>query len=132
MGVTAITGITNRSDSDVILLDIENPDAPGHGDTVAPGGSHVVDMWIPWAPRQADFAGKHIRLLFGGVPRFWIWQAHNRDGDRVRFSTDGAWHDCGEPVDGMSGVDGPRTLVVYDDGFQLVDIPDELLGDLLR
>lgn len=63
----------------------------------------MVDMAIPWAPKQADFAGHHLEIVVGGVTRYWIWQATNADGDFIRFSTDGAWHDQGEHVHGYAG-----------------------------
>ena len=124
MGVTTIKRLENRSRSTVTLLNVENRNAPGSGRAVAPGERVDKDMdnWIPWAG-SGDFATKHLEVQFNGVTRFWIWQALNADGDHVRFSVDGRWHDRGEPVDGISAVDGDRTLVVFDDGVQLVDVP---------
>lgn len=134
MGVTAIRGIDNRSASVVMLLNIERPGSAGDRQAVAPGErrNFAATMWIPWAPTEGDFAQHHLELVVGGTPRYWIWQAKNLDGDFVRFSAANAWRDCGEPVDGMAGVDGDRTLVVFDRGFQLVDIPEQVLDDLLR
>ena len=99
---------------------------------MAPGERVDKDMdnRIPWAG-SGDFVAKHLEVQFNGVTRFWIWQALNADGDHVRFSIDGRWHDRGEPVDGISAVDGDRTLVVFDDGVQLVDVPAGFIA-LLR
>lgn len=128
MGVTAIRELHNRSSSTVALFNAENPDpTTGHGGLVRPGGRMEADMWIPWAS-AADFPRKHLRLEVDGRPRYWIWQVLNADGDRVRFSTDGAYHDRGEPVDGIPAVDGDRTLVVLDDGFQLVHLPEDIVA----
>ena len=130
MGVTTLKRVQNRSRHNVAVLNLENPGATGHGVVIAPGASLKVDMNVPWSATRNGFAAKHLRVRVAGSPRYWIWQAQNRDGDHVRFSTDGAWRDCGRPVDGISEPDGERTLVVLDDGFQFVLIPDEILARL--
>ena len=105
----------------------QNPGAPGSGcrGRTRWGRGHDVDLWVPWAGK-GDFGSKHLAAEGRrNDPGFWLWQANNADGDHVRFSTDGRWYDRGERVDGISAVDGNRTLVVFDDGFQLVDLPNE-------
>lgn len=126
MGVTAIKRLDNRSGSTVTLVNVENPRAPGSGQAVPPGGRLAMDNWIPWAG-SGDFASKHLQVRYDGATRFWIWQALNADGDHVRFSVDGRWYDRGEPVDGISAPDGNRTLIVFDQGVQLVDLPEGLV-----
>lgn len=130
---TAIRTIENRSRATVRLLDVENPNAPGHGTSIAPGNSLAVDMLIPWAPRAEDFPQRRLELQLNGQTRFWIWQAAYAD-DLVRFSKDGAWHDRGQPVHGLAVVEGERTLVVQDECFDLVDFSSlrPILADLHR
>lgn len=127
MGITTINKIENRTSLSVQLFNLENPTMSGSGSVIPAGHTLGVNMWIPWAS-SSDFPRKHLRLDILGGDRFWIWQALNADGDHVRFSTDSAWHDRAEPVDGISAVGGSRTLVVLDGGgFQLVDIPQDWL-----
>jgi hypothetical protein len=122
--------IDNRSTSTVQLVDIENRGAPGSGAAVGPGSALQVNMWVPWATTAADFPVHHLELQFGSVTRFWIWQcATAEDGDHVRFSIDGAWHDHGRPVHGVSAVDavsGDRTMVVRDTCLELTAMPTGL------
>ena len=131
MGITAITMLDNRSSSTVRLLDIENPGVQGNNVPVGPGQSLQVNMWVPWANTAAQFPGQHLQLEVGSVS-FWIWQcATDQDGDHVRFSMDGAWHDHGRPVHGISAVDlvsGDRTIVVRDGCFELTAMPASLAG----
>jgi hypothetical protein len=131
LGVTSIKSLDNRSSSTVTLVNVENPGAKGSGRAVA-ARERLDDMDnpIPWAG-SGDFASKHLQVRYDGATRFWIWQALNADGDHVRFSVDGRWRDRGEPVDGISAPDGDRTLVVFDDGVQLVSLPEGLVT-LLR
>lgn len=103
MGTTWIKRLENRSQSTITLLNKENSGARGHNIAVPPGSSIMVDMAIPWAPVQSNFPGHHLEIVVGGVTRYWIWQATNADGDFIRFSTDGAWHDQGEHVHGYAG-----------------------------
>ena len=151
MGVTFIKRLENRSRSTIRLLNKENSTTRGHGIAVPPGSSIAIDMAIPWAPAQTDFAGHHLEIVVGGVTRYWIWQAANADGDFIRFSTDGAWHDRGERVHGYAGVAtnffeavagffssnveplaqmflGDRALVVLDSHFESVPIAPKPFG----
>src|SRR5688572_23591907 len=109
MGITAIKRIENRSRSTVMLFNRAREQevgvyARGANIPIAPGSSIAADMWIPWAPAAADFPIQHLEISQGGVTRYWIWQAANADGDFIRFSTDGKWHDQGEKVHGYPGV----------------------------
>jgi hypothetical protein len=54
--VTAIKQVLNLSNAAARLLDIENPNARGHGVSLGPGQNLVVDMWTPWAAQPQDFA----------------------------------------------------------------------------
>ena len=76
---------------------------------------------IPWAGRREDFAAHHLKLLLDGQPRYWLWQAASTDGDLIRFSRNGGWRYPGEPVQGVSGVNGKRILVVTEDGIHLMN-----------
>jgi hypothetical protein len=129
MGVTALTMLDNRSSRTVVLLNFENPNTQGNNIPVPPGSSIPVNMWVPWATTAADFPAKHLQLQVGPVS-FWIWQCGtNEDGDHVRFSMDGAWHDHGRPVHGISAVDAisaSRTIVVRDNCFELTEMPSDL------
>jgi hypothetical protein len=113
--ITAIRRIENQTRYTVSLYDRENDRADGHNVAIGPGASLNVNMWVPWAATATDFHGHHLQLRLNGQPRFWIWQAANADGDFVRCSTNGAWRDQGDKVEGFAGVDGDRTLVVLED-----------------
>ena len=119
MGVTAIKRIENRSNATLTLINKENPNTSVERDPIAPGAARAVDIWIPWAGSSDEFKNKHLQLLLNGSARHWVWQAWKGDGDHVRFSNDGAWRDPGARVNGVSGVNGDRTLRVYDDSFAL-------------
>src|SRR5687768_12901442 len=104
MGVTFIKRLENRSRSPIKLVNKENSNTRGNDIVVPPKSSVFIDMAIPWAPAQTDFPGHHLEIVVGGVTRYWIWQAANADGDFIRFSTDGSWHNQGEHVHGYAGV----------------------------
>jgi hypothetical protein len=127
VGVTAVTSVENLSSAGATLVNAET----GRSVAVASGDRVPIEaMSVPWCASSADdFGTKHLRLDAAGG-RYWIWQANNADGDHVRFSIDARWHDCGEPVDGVSIVNGPRTLVVLESGFRLISIPEELIETL--
>ena len=129
MGVTTVTRVENRTRNRIAVLDLEKQ-GTGHGVLIGPGNSLAVSMNVPWATTRRNFATRHLRVRIGGQPRYWIWQANMRDGDHVRFSIDGAWHELGERIDGISEPDGSRTLVVMENGIQLVQIPDEIVSTL--
>jgi hypothetical protein len=149
MGVTFIKRLENRSSSPIVLLNKENSTARGSGIVVPPKSRIAADMAIPWAPALGDFAGHHLEIVVGGVTRYWIWQATNADGDFIRFSTDGAWHDQGEHAHGYAGVAtnlfeaaaglfssnaeplaqlflGDRALIVLDSHFETVPIAPKI------
>jgi hypothetical protein len=103
------------------------PQQSGHFIVLPPGTSGAVVMWIPWCTSQADFQADHfieignwtqVGNLLNPVREYIIWQ-HDRgtwwgkDGDHIRFSTDGQWHDMNENwIGGVSAVDGDRNLTV--------------------
>jgi len=111
--VTSITRVENWSDQVVALVSTENPNSPIV--QINPAQTAVVNLPIPWAGQGADFPTHHVRLSLNGQPRYWLWQAAGTDGDLVRYSSDGQWHHRAEPVQGVSGVNGRRTLVVNKD-----------------
>ena len=144
MGVISIKRFENRSRSTITLLNMENPGARGQGIPVPPGSHIVADMAIPWAPVQSDFSAHHLKIRVGATNRYSIWQAANADGDFIRFSTDGQWHDRGERVHGFPAVStnlaeefgvsfslpepfaslalNNRSIVVVDSHFEVVPI----------
>jgi hypothetical protein len=151
MGLTFIKRLENRSRSTITLFNKQDSNTRGHGIPVFPGSRIAVDMAIPWAPSLSDFSLHHLEIVVGGVTRYWIWQAANADGDFIRFSTDGAWHDQGEHAHGYAGVAtfffeavpsifsdnrepfaqlflGDRAIVVLDSHFETLPIASKLFG----
>lgn len=151
MSTTWIKRLENRSRSTITLLNKENPNTRGHLIGVPSGSRIAVDMPIPWAPVQSDFAGHHLELVVGGATKYWIWQATNADGDFIRYSTDGVWHDQGEHVHGYAGsanhlfeaIPGffangaeelaqlylaERAIIVLDSHFESIPIPPKPFG----
>ncbi len=105
MATTWIKRFENRSQNPIALFNLEHTDNRGHGLTVVPGDSIQVDMAIPWPlvpPFPLDFANKHLEIKVNGVTRYCIWQSAHMDGDYIRFSTDGQWHDIGDHVHGYA------------------------------
>jgi hypothetical protein len=96
--VTHIKAIVNKTDQAIQVFDMEDATAAGNGMQVAPGGYLAVNMNAPWADSQYDFLNRGKRLevaTMSGTLLFCVWQSNRADGDYVRFSTDGAWHDPG-------------------------------------
>ena len=118
MAITNIKRIINTSRAFFVVSNHHNPsDTNDPSSQVAPDGFFIHDMWVPWCSSQNDFnAGQFISITSGktnnpGAFSFTIWQ-HNcphLDGDQVRFSTDGAFHDCSErnqvPNESVAGGD---------------------------
>src|SRR5215217_1576803 len=148
MGTTWFKRLENRSQSTITLLNKEDSNSRGHNIAVQSGSSIALDMKIPWAALSGDFTSKHLELQVNGVTRYWIWQATHPDGDFIRFSMDGAWHQQGEHVYGYAGsatnffeaigggdlenlvqyVLTERTLVVLDSHFETIPIQPKPSG----
>jgi hypothetical protein len=121
--VTAIRRVTNSTTQWLYVQNHENPNNGRAFCLLSPGETsdpHEVNMWIPHCANQGDFNnGKYIEIgTWNGtspVPkRYLIWQ-HNRwgDGDHVRFSYRGIWHDeDGHWIPGQHSVDGDRRLTI--------------------
>ena len=125
--ITTVKRIVNSTNDWLYIQNHENPNNSGHFIVLPPGTSGAVVMWIPWCTSQADFQADHfieignwtqVGNLLNPVREYIIWQ-HDRgtwwgkDGDHVRFSTDGQWHDMnGNWIGGVSNVDGGRNLTV--------------------
>src|SRR6202011_5561466 len=91
-------------------------------------------------------AKKHIDVAVhvpGAERTFSIWQAARADGDRVRVSTDGQWHDPGDVAGGFAAVGvvesvtpllgDERALVITNDGVWLLPIAViEIAGAMAR
>jgi hypothetical protein len=114
MAITNIKRIHNAHTK--LVFTVENHHNPR--DTEDPssemakeGGWFIHDIWVPWCASQQDFDnGAFISITSAGVS-FSIWQQNcpDLDGDQVRYSTDGAYHPCGEsnrvPNDSVAGGD---------------------------
>ena len=153
MGITTIKRIENRSRSAVKILHRDvNTKPRGVNILIEPGGNIAADIWIPWAPTANDFSLQHLQIVEAGITKYWIWQANNADGDFIRYSMDGQWHDQGDKVYGYPDVAknifeavggaigdaalqpladlvlGERALVVLDSHFETIPIaPKPLL-----
>lgn len=114
MGVTAIKLLRNQTGERLNIQDLENPSHDGNHAIAQPHSDAGCNMWIPWCIGSDQWAGHHIEVavLNPSLPimkKFlWIWQ----NGDYVRDSTDGSWHSRDAIMDGESGVNGDRILVV--------------------
>lgn len=125
-GITDTLKLRHRASANLSIFDIENTNTPGHGVEVKPGDDLDCDMWIPWATNANEFTNHHLRIDIDRTPRFWIWQAARADGDWVRFSTDGSWHDPGVRVPGISDVSGHRGIIVKDSGIDFIRVQRSL------
>jgi hypothetical protein len=127
VGVTAVKSVVNNSGTRATIYNRENSGSPGHGLSVDPGGAIRVDMWIPWCTRATDFRNRHIDVLLDvdGRPvlAFSIWQGRMKDGDRVRYSTDGRFADPGKTPLGIHAVDGDRRLTIVDRNLIALERP---------
>ncbi len=133
MAVMRLTRLKNCSTHTVALFNLENTSTTGHGVAVEPEGRLALDMSVPWATNADQFRVQHLELRVDGQTAFWIWQAHQFDGDHLRFSRDGQWRAPGARVHGASVVDdkGERTIVVMDDCFEVVALPDDLVRTIV-
>jgi hypothetical protein len=119
MGITAIKKIVNQSTDVVTVDDHENPDVSVSAN---PRTTTDCNMWIPWCTSPGDFDGNHYIKVSGTDPSTavtpkWIWQHYVwRDGDFVRYSTDGCYHAPGDRMPGDPSVNGDRTLTIDADG----------------
>ncbi len=139
MGVTQITRVVNNSDGWVYIQNHESPNQPQPGcfevlppkDLLSSNNEVAVSISVPWCTSQGDFdAHKYIEIgtwvwqydqegVWWRKPftKYVLWQHHRwggwwgGDGDRIRFSRDGQWHNVnGNWVPGASNVDGRRRL----------------------
>jgi hypothetical protein len=122
MAVTIIREICNNSSSDATVVNLEDPEDTSHGrGNFKPGQTRElreIDLAIPWCADGQGFNKRHIRVDVVGR-RFAIWQASHEGLDRVRVSTDGAWHRPGEVASEVSDVIG---------GFAAVGVIEEFGG----
>lgn len=134
MAVTNIREIRNNTSSLVRVRNFEDATdtSDGRGD-FAPGQVRqfpVDSLTVPWCGdlEQGAFAEHHIRVEVVGGLSFAIWQASHDGVDRVRVSTDGAWHQRGDVIGGFAAVGWieelaggkDRTLVVNDGSIWLL------------
>lgn len=126
MAITNIKRVINNSRSYFVVRNHHHPsDTNDPSSQVAPDGFFIHDMWVPWCFGQGDFnAGQFISITSGkadnpGAFSFTIWQhdCPHLDGDQVRFSTDGAFHDCDIrlQVPGESVAGGDRKVTISGD-----------------
>jgi hypothetical protein len=79
-------------------------------------------IWIPWCTQSSHFDDHHLRIhryRFEIGDTFAIWQSWKDDGDHVRRSLDGKYYEPGACIEGESGVNGDRRLVVHNGGIFL-------------
>lgn len=112
MGVTAIRGLKNMSDSYLHLHDHDNPTAIGGlGVSAEPGQIVRCNMWIPW--RIGSDQRSKVICLYGDRNHQQricaIWQY----GDYVRWSTEVFWKSDADHIPGEAGVNGDRILTVF-------------------
>jgi hypothetical protein len=122
MGVTAIKKIANYTDQWIYIQNFENSENGRAFAVLGPNWSETIDMWIPHCTNRGDYdGGKYIEIGTwdsAGWParmKYIIWQHDRRfkDGDHVRFSTDGKWHDINNDwIPGVHAVDGDRRLEI--------------------
>lgn len=127
MGVTAIKSISNRHATELYYVsNLEHPaDTGGEGKTlqIQPGETKACNMWIPWCTSQNDFDNNHriiiVPLAFDVIPvTFTIWQ----DGDYVRYSKDGLFHENGDFVPGNCTVNGDRSVDIIGNSLDDADL----------
>lgn len=110
--LTKVQMIVNLSGQTVQFTNYENA---GNNRTVpseqaaAPGGA-----WIPWCDSADGFQAHHMSLTAAGL-NYSIWQHLDRDGDHVRYSTNG-FQLPGYPIPGDSDTNQDVTLVIQPDG----------------
>jgi len=133
---TGINAIVNKTDGNIKVFNKEHPGSPGSGMLVIPGGYLDVQMVVPWANGQNDFNGNHFLEIDGDNGLLYaVWQSNNNDGDWVRYSSDGMWHDQGNHAGMIRGnhalvvtplsvsTQGLRELVTYTFQFQVEGQP---------
>ena len=127
MGLT-IKRIENRSRSPlrVVVVNFWNVIPRGSNVLIGSGSSIEADFSIPLALNPQDFSTNHLQIQLSDRTRYWVWQALNADGNFIRFSTDGLWHDQGERVHGFPLVAEKLFEAVGD----MLSGPLRLLGDL--
>ena len=128
--VTAIVEVRNASSFDAVVTNHETTgDTDGGKGNVPAGNIKPIYFWIPQcSSASVDFSRKRVTVeLFDSgtlVRTFTIWQSDSagRVADRVRVSTDGAWHDPGDVIGGLAAAGpvealtwlGDRSLVIQD------------------
>jgi hypothetical protein len=127
MAVTAIRSIRNLVKGQVYnVRNQEQPnDTGGRGNALSVNGGEVVacNMWIPWCNNQADFDNHHKIIIVPTAVNvlpvlFAIWQ----QGDYVRYTRDGLFHNNGALVPGNSTVGGDRSVEIRGTGLFDADL----------
>lgn len=130
VGVTAIKVLVNNTDKWIYVQNHESPnqhfsfEVMPPKNLLSPYNEYGVNIWVPWCTSQGDFDNGHF-LEIGSwdanneplTKKYVIWQ-HDRwggwwggDGDHIRFSRDGRWHNInGNWVPGANYVNGDRLL----------------------
>jgi len=144
-----IREIRNNSASVAVIVNKAKPsDTDGARGRLEPGQSRLfldVDLEVPtfaslnFAPVDSlpTFENRHIAIALDGRPTFAIWQASYQFADRIRVSTDGAWHEASDVIGGLASTGileddvlkmRERTLIIND--FTLWMLPVWLSGTL--
>lgn len=121
MAITTITSLVNESAGGVYIQDYENPTWFGNFAHVQPGQTGYCSMWIPWCTSVGDFNdGHYITIVGEGTnaisQQYWIWQESIWWDDRIRYSTDGAYHLNSPKVPGANGTGDNRSVTIFGDG----------------
>ena len=114
MATTTIVAVRNVSDFLATAVNFEHHDqTDGDKGQFPPGEWKSASITVPWCGDGLGFETRHIDVTLSnftigttpvGARVFTVWQAQRGDGDRVRVSMDGSWHDPGDVVGGMAAV----------------------------
>jgi hypothetical protein len=134
MGATTIRVVVNNTDKWVYVQNHERPnqhfsfEVMPPKNLLSPFNEYRVSIPVPWCTNQGEFNDEHY-LEIGSwdgnnaplTRKYVIWQHHRwggwwgGDGDHIRFSRDGQWHNVnGDWVPGDNFVDGERLLRIND------------------
>src|SRR5262245_3561729 len=109
MAITSIRSIRNFVAGSTYV--VRNQETKDPALSVDSGRAVTCKMPIPWCDNQAQFDNMHKIVMSpiatGRVPiTFTIWQ----QGDYVRYSKDGLFHNDGDLVPGNCTVGGDRSV----------------------
>ncbi|HYH44044.1 MAG TPA: hypothetical protein VEG34_00025 [Thermoanaerobaculia bacterium] len=133
MPVTGIQFVRNFSPNELLFQNAENNahnryvpapgptplPPPGSSPSPSPGVAEVGDCWVPWCSSIEDFPRRMITILSMPSQKVlgYIWQDHDSNEDRVRYSRTGWSEPSGSNIiHGESSVGIKINLTVEVDG----------------